>query len=104
AEEKERLVERHRWFGKLAVSHGLSADDPVRRAATGPATMTMMVASLGFFGIMALVLTGVVLLILGIVFYVTGKLRMAYQPLGDQRAAHLNVAPVVDWQGIQLFQ
>ena len=48
--QKELLVERHHWFGKVAVSHGLPADDPRRKAAMAPAGMALMIGGLAVIG------------------------------------------------------
>lgn len=75
-----RLRQRHHWFGQLALTHGLDAGDPARAQALRPASRTviacfMFVIVLGFAG-----LAGLVLLIVGVVFLVQGKLRPAYAP------------------------
>jgi membrane protease YdiL (CAAX protease family) len=82
AEQQRLLVANHHWFGQLALSYGLPADDARRAAAMRPAGRSVIaMAAVAFLGFGA-VFTGVVLLILGIVLAVKGSLRRAYAPPG----------------------
>jgi len=65
-EDRERLLERHGWFARLALSHG-RADDPGRRSLEAGALRTVFgIAGLMLLGFLALV-AGLVLLILAII-------------------------------------
>ena len=80
ARQTQMLLDRHGWFGKVAVSHGLPPTDARRQAALRPAGRAMLVGMGAAFVGLALLVTGVVLAILGIVFFVQGRLVRAYQP------------------------
>lgn len=77
--QKELLVERHHWFGKVAVSHGLPAEDPRRQAAMSPAGRALMIGGAAFIGGAGLLVAGIVLAIVGIVLAAHGRLRFAYR-------------------------
>lgn len=80
-EQARGLVENHKWFGRLAVSYGLPNDDPRRVAALRPAGRSLLLAGLFMFLGLGAVFTGLVLLILGIVLAVQGRLgRPRYVP------------------------
>ena len=77
-EDREYLIWRHGWFGKLAVSHGAPADDPVRRQALGAATrLTVLLGAMMIAGLGGL-LVGVVLLVLALVRFSNGMMRAVY--------------------------
>ncbi len=77
--QKELLVERHQWFGKVAVSHGLPATDPRRQAAMAPAGMALMIGGVAFIAGAGLLVTGIVLTIVAIVLAAQGRIRLTYQ-------------------------
>ena len=80
SDQRDALVSRHGWFGRLALAHGLSPDHPARRAAIRPAVRTMAVMlSATLLGGAAL-LAGLALLGIALVRYVDGKLAAAYTP------------------------
>lgn len=79
-ERASALVERHGWFGRLALAYGRPADHPDRRAAVRPALRAML-SGVAFVLLGALAfLAGLVLLVLGLVYLAGGRLRRAYQP------------------------
>ncbi len=80
AEQVERLVENHGWFGRLAVSYGRPADDPKRQAATGPAQRTIVVASMFAFLVLGAGLAGLALAIVAAVLWTQGQLSWAFRP------------------------
>lgn len=79
AAQREGLVQRHGWFGKLALTFGTPPDDPQRRAVIHSATTTF--AAFAIFEISAglALLVGVGLLVLAIVLLAVGSVRPAYR-------------------------
>jgi membrane protease YdiL (CAAX protease family) len=80
AKQSEMLVERHHWFGELAISHGLPATDPKRQAALRPVGRAMLLGMAAVFGGGALLIAGIVLAILAIVLMVNGRMVFTYRP------------------------
>jgi membrane protease YdiL (CAAX protease family) len=78
--ERERLIERHEWFAELALTQHLPADDPRREAVLRPAQRTAVASMAAVLGAAGGVLVGLVLLVIGIIFWAEGKLRLAYHP------------------------
>jgi len=77
---KDGLLQRHGWFGQLALSFGQPTNDPARQTLMDAATQSTIIMGLAGVALLVLVLTGLVLLILGIVFLSIGHLRLAYRP------------------------
>jgi membrane protease YdiL (CAAX protease family) len=77
---QQRLIDRYGYFARLALAHDRPADDPLRRQviAEGRRTFVVLIA----FMIMAFlaVASGLVLLIVGIVFFLSGRWRSDYAP------------------------
>lgn len=74
--DRQRLVERYGYFGRLAATHGLPDTDPQREPlVTGGITLLVFLLLVAAVVIGALV-TGFVLLILGIVRLGTGRLKL----------------------------
>lgn len=78
--QREGLISRHGWFGKLALSHGLAGDDPARREVVRPAVRTMVSLIVAVLVVLGAIALGLVLLIVAIVRRASGSLRMAYVP------------------------
>jgi membrane protease YdiL (CAAX protease family) len=78
--EREALVDRHGWFAKLALSHGAAESDAARRDAVRPAVRALLgmlaIFALGGFAFVA----GIVLLVVGIIRRVNGRLHFRYYP------------------------
>jgi membrane protease YdiL (CAAX protease family) len=84
--QRDGLLRRHEWFGRLALAYGKPADDPQRREAIRPATRTVL-AALSAAGLAGLaLLVGVVLLIVAAVDGAGGRLRFAYAPAPPGRS------------------
>ena len=66
-EIRTRLLERHGWFGRLALTHG-RADDPERRSLEAGALRTVI-------GLAGLVLLGVVAFVAGLVLFILAIIR-----------------------------
>ncbi len=77
---RERLRERHGWFGRLALVHGAGKGDSQRAAVTRPAVRTTLTLMLAGLGAIVGVLAGVGLLITALVLALTRQLRFTYQP------------------------
>jgi membrane protease YdiL (CAAX protease family) len=79
-ERARHLVERHGWFGKLALAYGLPRDDPRRTAAMAPAQRTVVIwMAIVILAILAL-LVGLALAILTLVLRLQRKILPAYGP------------------------
>ena len=87
---KQRLVERHEWFGKLAVSWGKSDADPTRRAALSAARRTAVVALVAMLGGIGVGVLALGLFVTAIVLLALGRIRRRYQrPAAPARAGVL---------------
>jgi membrane protease YdiL (CAAX protease family) len=75
------LVERHHWFGRLATSYGLPANDPRRVAAMGPARRSVFVLGGGFLLAMGALVCGIALAILAIMLMRQRRIVAAYRPV-----------------------
>jgi membrane protease YdiL (CAAX protease family) len=78
--QRQLLIDRHHWFGRLAVSYGLPNTDPVRLEAIRPAGRSVLILMIFFFLGGGALLTGIVLAILTIVLAVQRRIVPAYQP------------------------
>jgi len=80
-EERERLVRRHGWFGRLALTHGRDAKDPERSALLARARRTALASVVASVGAIAAFAVGLGLLIVALILRYGGRLRTAYVPL-----------------------
>jgi membrane protease YdiL (CAAX protease family) len=76
----EALLNRHEWFGRLALSFDKPGDDPGRRAALRPPVRTALVLIAATLVGGAALLAGLALLVVGIVRRAGGKLPFSYHP------------------------
>jgi len=74
------FVRRNGWFARLALSHGLPDDHPLRREILRGARRAFLGATLCALGGLAALLAGIVLLPLGLSALRQGRLRFAYEP------------------------
>lgn len=79
-EMRQALLDRHEWFGRLALSYGRDGDDPDRRAALRPAVRTALVMMTATFAGIGALLTGLALLVLAAVRWSGGSLVCTYRP------------------------
>lgn len=80
AEDRAALIDHHGWFAEYALTRGLDADDPARRAAIAPATRVLgAMLTLGFLAGGGL-LVGVILLVVLLMKRSAGGLRPRYAP------------------------
>ncbi|MEX1089194.1 MAG: CPBP family intramembrane glutamic endopeptidase [Phycisphaeraceae bacterium] len=77
-EQRSALLQRHGWFAKLALAHGLEPGTPLRRDAIAPAQRVTVVLLLAIVGVVSLTGIGFLLLILAIVLLVLGKIQFRY--------------------------
>lgn len=78
--QQGEFEERHGWFARLAISHGMESSDPVRAGVMGEATRTFItMISIVMLAIGA-ALVGLVLGIIAITQIVSGKLNRWYFP------------------------
>ncbi len=76
--DRDRLVDRYGWFGRLALSHGLDDEDPIRQSVLADAQRTITVLITIFLGGIAAGIAGLVLFIIACVRLGSGKLRFSY--------------------------
>ena len=77
--DRDRLVDRYGWFGRLALSHGLDDEDPLRQSVLAEARRTMIAVITIFLGGIAAGIAGLVLFIIACVRLGSGKLRFSYE-------------------------
>ena len=78
SQERQRLLNRHGWFGKLAVSFNLSALNEVRRGAIMPAMRTLVIILIFALMGIACSLAGLVLFIAAVVLACMGKVGWSF--------------------------
>lgn len=76
------LIERHGWFGRLAMVRTLGPDDPQRREVLASAKRTLWVGIGLGFGLIGLLVGGLALAIVGIILLATGVIRIPRTPPG----------------------
>ncbi len=80
--DRQHLIDRYGWFGKLAVS--AQGDAELRKATTDAARRTFGIMMLAVLGFVAALIAGVVLAILWIVKWNGGGNRPRYRPAGPE--------------------
>ncbi len=80
ASQREGLLQRHGWFGQLALVFGLPAQDRQRQAVLARAMQTTIVLGIAFIAGLLVVGAGLVLLVVGIVLLKKGRINPAYRP------------------------
>ena len=78
--QRDALLQRRTWFGRLALTHGLDADDPQRQAVLAQASRTLAGMTAVLAGVGLGLLAGLALLVVAIVALAVGKIRRAYRP------------------------
>jgi hypothetical protein len=79
-DEARMLVERHHWFGRLAVAYGVPSGDPRRVAAMTPARRSVFVLGGAFFLALGALVCGIALAILAIMLMRQRRIVVAYVP------------------------
>ncbi|MEC9372363.1 MAG: type II CAAX endopeptidase family protein, partial [Planctomycetota bacterium] len=77
---REAIIERHAWFGRLALSHGAEDSDPMRSDVLAAATRTLLVLAGGVILFAIAALAGFVLLIIALIAIAQRKLTFRYAP------------------------
>jgi membrane protease YdiL (CAAX protease family) len=80
ATEKERLLNRHGWYARLAFSRGLPPNHPERKAALLPALRTFLALIGATILGGGLFIAGLALLIVAIVQVCRGKISTSFMP------------------------
>lgn len=74
------FVDRHGWYGRLGLSHGLPDSDALRSAAIGAAVRTSTVLLLATLGAVGVAVAGLCVAIVAVVMAAKGRVRAAYRP------------------------
>jgi membrane protease YdiL (CAAX protease family) len=80
------LVQRHQWFGKLAVAYNLPTTDPRRIEVMKPAKRSVVAMVAAFFAAMGGVACGIALAVLLLILWTQKRWRPAYTRPGDSIA------------------
>ena len=79
-EEAEGLTARHGFYGRLANLHGLAAGDQAREAVVGGGTALLVALLLIGCVVLAAFVAGVVMFIVAVVGFASGRMRAAFVP------------------------
>lgn len=85
-DQRQQLIDRHGWFGQLALSYDRPASDPLRRSILTRAWLTLITAVAALLGIVAILAAGFVLCFVMAALLASRKLRAAYTPWPAPRA------------------
>ena len=77
-EARQALIDRHGWFAELACAYGLPDDHPDRKRALAPAARMLVLIALIGTGVGLTFLAGLVLFVVALVLFCTGRIRMGY--------------------------
>lgn len=78
--QRAQLTDNHGWFGRLALAFGAPATDPARREVIGDARRTFaLMLGVGVV-LLVVLLSGVLLLVVGVVLLLTKSLRFPTAP------------------------
>lgn len=86
ADEQDRLLKRHGWFARVALSHGQSDTAPDRQDISRNATTTFVAMILVALALAGAFLIGIALFVVACAMLGTGKLRSALRPSIDHVA------------------
>lgn len=87
--DRTELLQRHHWFGRLALSFGKPDTDPFRAIFAEQASRTM--SAIVAFGVLLVVavISGFVLFIIGAILGASGSIKPAFHSPGSSLAAPL---------------
>ncbi|MFG0275540.1 MAG: CPBP family intramembrane glutamic endopeptidase [Phycisphaerales bacterium] len=91
ADLRDGLVDRHGWFGRLALAYGLDDADPSRAGVMADTQRTLWALIGGVTLAGAAVLVGIVLFIVALVMLGSGRLRMRYSAPAPGGSAYVEV-------------
>lgn len=94
ATDRDTLVKRHGWFGRLALTFGKPANDPDVEDLLKNGLKIMTLGLGAFFGIGLAMLVGLVLFVIAIVMWGTGKLRWRFVPPSPGGSVFAETLPV----------
>ncbi|HEX4793512.1 MAG TPA: type II CAAX endopeptidase family protein, partial [Humisphaera sp.] len=99
--QRQRLIDRHGWFGSLAAMWDMRGPTPQRLALISQSQRTVY-SIFGFFAVICLAaLAGFILLIIAIIWYFDGKIARAYSPLPGAPVPFLEAFAI--WLGFYLL-
>lgn len=79
-EQKERLVSRHGYLGRLSLAHDVPPDQEPRKGLLAEAFWYTLRLSVLGFGLIALIGLSLILFTLACVWFAKGRIRRAYRP------------------------
>jgi len=88
-EARERLIRRHGYSGRLALTHGVPADQEPRKTLEAEALRFTMRLTLVGVGLLGLTLLGLAAFVFGIVWFLKGNFQRAYTPANPARTVYL---------------
>jgi membrane protease YdiL (CAAX protease family) len=91
ADMRDGLVDRHGWFGRLAIAYGLDDSDPARAPVVAATQRTLWALIGGVTVAGAAVLAGIALFIVALVMLGSGRLRMRYSAPAPGGSAYVEV-------------
>jgi membrane protease YdiL (CAAX protease family) len=93
-DEREKIVEHHGWFGKLAYTTGLPDTDPQRAALLSGLGWLIGAGLLGFVAFLTAVVGGLTAGIIMLVKITTGGLKMRFVPPAPGGSVFMETVPV----------
>jgi membrane protease YdiL (CAAX protease family) len=88
-EARKELVRRHGYLGRLALAHGVPANQEPRKTLEAEALRFTVRLSLVGVGFLLLAVLSLTALIIGIIWFVKGKFHRAYTPANPARSVYL---------------
>jgi len=105
ADDAAALVDHHGWFAQVALTHGLDAANPARKAAIAPAIRVVftLIALAAIAGVGLLV--GIVLLIVILLRFSKGAMRLSYAPPAPGGSVYLETFALflIAFLGVELI-
>jgi hypothetical protein len=78
---RQALIERHGWFGRLALAYGKPDSDPQRAELIEPATRAVITLYVVVLVVLGALVGGVVLFIVATILRATGRVRPLFEPV-----------------------
>ena len=82
------------WYVDLASAYGLPEDNPFREKVIGDAIKALLVLGVGVMCVVCGLMIGVVLGIIGLVLYFTGRLKMKFRKRIEKRPVYLGTVSI----------
>jgi membrane protease YdiL (CAAX protease family) len=80
SDDRQQLIAREGWYGKLAASYGATDADPVRREVLRKSQKAFLGTAVFGITVATALVVGFVLLVLTIIFLSLGKIHRCYRP------------------------